>query len=308
MQIGDATRGQPRHGRPERAGAAFCVANRPTSSSSPTATEPPRHRLRRRHRGVQADVGRYGNKPDDAVSRVSISSGPRGSGNSTSSTASSLEATAWSMSSDRVERPDPGVHARRHVSEGDFIARGTLDWRGTSSAVAFSPDKDQEVPRRPRWRQRQGAHPQSADAAGARIRGDSPVRTRGQWHWLHSLADRFKGQPLHGRSRGNRLQKFNKRSCPASGQDAVNHRSTSYVSRVWTPSTAPSPRFSSASCPRWAFRRRRPPGSCTRCSMASGGADLQRSPALVARRRSRIDDFDGLRPLLKTNGPRARFA
>jgi DNA-binding beta-propeller fold protein YncE len=92
------------------------------------------------------------------------------------------------------------------IKEG-FIARGTLDSRGTAFAVAFSPDKDQKFLIVP-----DGANDKVRvlDRQTLRVL-DSWGRAgpyAGQWHWLHSLALDSKGNLYTAESRGNRLQKF----------------------------------------------------------------------------------------------------
>jgi DNA-binding beta-propeller fold protein YncE len=150
--------------------------------------------------------GAYGNKPDDGVSRDRVN-GPRGSEQFNIVHGVSIANDGLVYVSDRVNnRIQVFTVDGRFVKEG-FIARGTLDSRGTAFAVAFSPDKEQRfliVPDgandKVRILDRQTL--QVLDSWGR------PGPYAGQWHWLHSLAVDSKGNLYTAESRGNRLQKF----------------------------------------------------------------------------------------------------
>jgi DNA-binding beta-propeller fold protein YncE len=150
--------------------------------------------------------GAYGNKPDDGVSRDRVS-GPRGSEQFNIVHGVSIANDGLVYVSDRVNnRIQVFTVDGTFVKEG-FIARGTLDSRGTAFAVAFSPDKEQRfliVPDgandKVRILDRQTL--QVLDSWGR------PGPYAGQWHWLHSLAVDSKGNLYTAESRGNRLQKF----------------------------------------------------------------------------------------------------
>jgi len=151
--------------------------------------------------------GAYGNKPDDAVSRDRVSDGPRGSEQFNIVHGVSISRDGLVYVSDRVNnRIQVFTLDGKFIKEG-FIARGTLDSRGTSFAVAFSSDKEQKflvVPDgandKVRILDRQTL--QVLDSWGR------PGPYAGQWHWLHSLAIDSKGNLYTAESRGNRLQKF----------------------------------------------------------------------------------------------------
>jgi DNA-binding beta-propeller fold protein YncE len=151
--------------------------------------------------------GAYGNKPDDAASRDRVSAGPRGSEQFNIVHGVSISRDGLVYVSDRVNnRIQVFTLDGKFIKEG-FIARGTLDSRGTAFAVAFSPDKDQRflvVPDgandKVRILDRQSL--QVLDSWGR------PGPYAGQWHWLHSLALDSKGNLYTAESRGNRLQKF----------------------------------------------------------------------------------------------------
>jgi len=151
--------------------------------------------------------GAYGNTPDDAVSRDRVSTGPRGSEQFNIVHGVSISRDGLVYVSDRVNnRIQVFTLDGKFLKEG-FIARSTLDSRGTAFAVAFSPDKDQRflvVPDgandKVRILDRQTL--QVLDSWGR------PGPYAGQWHWLHSLALDSKGNLYTAESRGNRLQKF----------------------------------------------------------------------------------------------------
>ena len=151
--------------------------------------------------------GAYGNKPDDSVSRDRVSQGPRGSEQFNIVHGVAISRDGLVYVSDRVNnRIQVFTLDGKFIREG-FIARGTLDSRGTAFAVAFSPDKDQKfliVPDgandKVRILDRQTL--QVLDSWGR------PGPYAGQWHWLHSLALDSKGNLYTAESRGNRLQKF----------------------------------------------------------------------------------------------------
>ena len=151
--------------------------------------------------------GAYGNKPDDSGSRDRVSQGPRGSEQFNIVHGVAISHDGFVYVSDRVNnRIQVFTLDGKFIKEG-FIARGTLDSRGTAFAVAFSPDKDQKfliVPDgandKVRILDRQTL--QILDSWGR------PGPYAGQWHWLHSLAVDSKGNLYTAESRGNRLQKF----------------------------------------------------------------------------------------------------
>jgi DNA-binding beta-propeller fold protein YncE len=150
--------------------------------------------------------GAYGNKPDDGVSRDRVN-GQRGSEQFNIVHGVSIANDGLVYVSDRVNnRIQVFTLDGTFVKEG-FIARSTLDSRGTAFAVAFSPDREQRfliVPDgandKVRILDRQTL--QVLDSWGR------PGPYAGQWHWLHSLAIDSKGNLYTAESRGNRLQKF----------------------------------------------------------------------------------------------------
>jgi DNA-binding beta-propeller fold protein YncE len=150
--------------------------------------------------------GAYGNKPDDGVSRDRVS-GPRGSEQFNIVHGVSVANDGLVYVSDRVNNRIQVFRLDGTFVKEAFIARGTLDSRGTAFAVAFSPDKEQKfliVPDgandKVRVLDRQTL--QVLDSWGR------PGPYAGQWHWLHSLAIDSKGNLYTAESRGNRLQKF----------------------------------------------------------------------------------------------------
>jgi len=151
--------------------------------------------------------GAYGNKPDDGVTRDRVPEGPRGSEQFNIVHGVAIANDGIVYVSDRVNnRIQVFTLEGKFIKEG-FIARGTLDSRGTAFAVAFSPDKDQKFLIVP-----DGANDKVRvlDRQTLRVL-DSWGRAgpyAGQWHWLHSLALDSKGNLYTAESRGNRLQKF----------------------------------------------------------------------------------------------------
>jgi DNA-binding beta-propeller fold protein YncE len=151
--------------------------------------------------------GAYGNKPDDSVTRDRVPEGPRGSEQFNIVHGVAIANDGLVYVSDRVNnRIQVFTLEGKFIKEG-FIARGTLDSRGTAFAVAFSPDKDQRFLIVP-----DGANDKVRvlDRQTLRVL-DSWGRAgpyAGQWHWLHSLALDSKGNLYTAESRGNRLQKF----------------------------------------------------------------------------------------------------
>jgi DNA-binding beta-propeller fold protein YncE len=151
--------------------------------------------------------GAYGNKPDDSVTRDRVPEGPRGSEQFNIVHGVAIANDGLVYVSDRVNnRIQVFTLEGKFIKEG-FIARGTLDSRGTAFAVAFSPDRDQKFLIVP-----DGANDKVRvlDRQTLRVL-DSWGRAgpyAGQWHWLHSLALDSKGNLYTAESRGNRLQKF----------------------------------------------------------------------------------------------------
>ena len=150
--------------------------------------------------------GAYGNKPDDSAPRTRSFDGPgpqqfnlvHGVG----------------ISQDDLVYVSDRINNRIQVFTPDgkfvkevFIARNTLDSRGTAFGLAFSPDKEQKFIYVP-----DGANDKvrilnrdTLQIVGSFGRAGPYA---GQWHWLHSIGVDSKGNLYTGESRGNRVQKF----------------------------------------------------------------------------------------------------
>jgi DNA-binding beta-propeller fold protein YncE len=150
--------------------------------------------------------GAYGNRPDDSAPRTRSFDGPaQQQFNLVHGVSISRDDLVYV--SDRINnRIQVFTLDGRFVKEG-FIARRTLDTRGTAFGLAFSPDKEQKFI-------------YVADGANDKIRilDRNSLETigsfgcggeyAGQWHWLHNIAIDSKGNLYTGESRGNRVQKF----------------------------------------------------------------------------------------------------
>jgi hypothetical protein len=114
--------------------------------------------------------GAYGNKPDDAVSRDRVSTGPRGSEQFNIVHGVSISRDGLVYVSDRVNnRIQVFTLDGKFIKEG-FIARGTLDSRGTRSPWRSRPTGISGSSSCP-TRQRQGPQPSIDRPSGARLVG-----------------------------------------------------------------------------------------------------------------------------------------
>jgi DNA-binding beta-propeller fold protein YncE len=150
--------------------------------------------------------GAYGNKPDDSAPRQRTYDGP---GPAQFNTVHGVRISHDDLvyvsdrSNNRIQVFTP---AGKFIREA-FIARGTLDSRGTAFQVVFSPDKDQKfiyVPDGSNDRVRI-LDRETLQVVGSFGR-NGPYA--GQWDWLHSIGVDSKGNLYTGESRGNRVQKF----------------------------------------------------------------------------------------------------
>ncbi len=150
--------------------------------------------------------GAYGNPPDDSAPRERTYDGP--------GPAQFNVVHGVRISNDNLVYVSDRSNNRIQVFTPDgkfvkeaFVARATLDSRGTAFQVVFSPDKEQRfiyVPDgsndRVRILDRETLH-----VIGSFGR-NGPYA--GQWDWLHSIGVDSRGNLYTGESRGNRVQKF----------------------------------------------------------------------------------------------------
>jgi len=150
--------------------------------------------------------GAYGNKPDDSAPRQRTYDGP---GPAQFNTVHGVRISHDDLvyvsdrSNNRIQVFTPDGKFIREA----FIARGTLDSRGTAFQVVFSPDKEQKfiyVPDGSNDRVRI-LDRETLQVVGSFGR-NGPYA--GQWDWLHSIGVDSKGNLYTGESRGNRVQKF----------------------------------------------------------------------------------------------------
>jgi DNA-binding beta-propeller fold protein YncE len=150
--------------------------------------------------------GAYGNRPDDSAPRMRSYDGAAPQQfNLVHGISISRDDLVYV--SDRINnRIQVFTPDGKFVKEG-FVARRTLDTRGTAFGLAFSPDKEQKF-----IYVADGANDKirildrnSLETIGSFGRGGEYA---GQWHWLHSIAIDSKGNLYTGESRGNRVQKF----------------------------------------------------------------------------------------------------
>jgi len=150
--------------------------------------------------------GAYGNKPDDSAPRARSFDGP-GAPQFNLVHGVRISRDDLVYVSDRVNnRIQVFTPDGKFVKEG-FVARNTLDGRGTAFQVAFSPDKEQKfiyVPDGSNDKVRI-LNRDTLQVVGSFGR-EGPYA--GQWHWLHSIGVDSKGNVYTGESRGNRVQKF----------------------------------------------------------------------------------------------------
>jgi hypothetical protein len=150
--------------------------------------------------------GAYGNKPDDSASRTRSLDGP-GPQQFNLVHGVSISHDDLVYVSDRINnRIQVFTLDGKFVKEG-FVARYTLDGRGTAFGLVFSPDKEQEF-----VYVADGSNDKvrildrnSLETIGSFGRGGAYA---GQWHWLHSIGVDSKGNLYTAESRGNRVQKF----------------------------------------------------------------------------------------------------
>ena len=150
--------------------------------------------------------GAYGNKPDDSASRTRPFSGA-GSPQFNLVHGVSISHDDLVYVSDRLNNRLQVFSPDGKFIKEAYIARGTLDDRGTAFGVAFSPDREQKFLYLPN-----GASDkieildrQTLQIVGSFGRGGEFA---GEWHWLHTLAVDSKGNIYTAESRGNRVQKF----------------------------------------------------------------------------------------------------
>lgn len=150
--------------------------------------------------------GAYGNKPDDSAPRTRSFDGP---GPAQFNLVHDVQISRDGLVyvSDRLNnRIQVFTPDGKFVYEG-FVARNTLDSRGTAFGLVFSPDKEQKFVYMP-----DGANDKirilnrdTLQVVGSFGRGGPYA---GQWHWLHSIGVDSKGNLYTAESRGNRIQKF----------------------------------------------------------------------------------------------------
>jgi hypothetical protein len=150
--------------------------------------------------------GAYGHKPDDSAPRTRSFDGP---GPPQFNLVHGVEISRDDLVyvSDRLNnRIQVFTPDGKFVKEG-FIARNTLDSRGTAFGLVFSPDKEQKFVYMP-----DGANDKvrilnrdTLQVVSSFGRGGPYA---GQWHWLHNIGVDSKGNLYTGESRGNRIQKF----------------------------------------------------------------------------------------------------
>jgi DNA-binding beta-propeller fold protein YncE len=150
--------------------------------------------------------GAYGNTPDDEASKKRHVEGPAlQQFNVVHGVKMSNDGLVYVV--DRYNNRLQVFSPEGRFLKEAFIARQTLDSRGTASDVSFSQDKEQRFL-------------YVADAANYKIR----ILDRGtlqelgsfgrlgyysgQWKWLHGLATDSKGNLYTSESEGNRVQKF----------------------------------------------------------------------------------------------------
>lgn len=150
--------------------------------------------------------GAYGNQPDDLAPRTRAFDGPAPQQFNLVHGISISRDDLVYVSDRNNNRVQVFTLDGRFVKEG-FVARHTLDPRGTAFGLAFSADPDQEFL-------------YVADGANDKVRilDRHSLETigsfgcggeyAGQWHWLHNIATDSKGNIYTGESRGNRVQKF----------------------------------------------------------------------------------------------------
>lgn len=150
--------------------------------------------------------GAYGNKPDDAAPRTRLFDGPPPQQfNLVHGVSISNDSLVYV--SDRMNNRIQVFTLEGKFVKEEFVARHTLDERGTAFGLVFSPDKEQRFIYVP-----DGSNDKirilnrdTLQVIGSFGRGGEYA---GQWHWLHSLGIDSKGNLYTGESRGNRVQKF----------------------------------------------------------------------------------------------------
>jgi DNA-binding beta-propeller fold protein YncE len=157
--------------------------------------------------------GAYGKRPDDAASRERTYKGPP------PEQFNLLHGLR--ISNDGLVYVADRYNSRIQVFRLDgtfvkeaFIARETLDSRGTASDISFSADPAQR-------------YLYVVDAANYKVRILDRQTLEilssfgrlgyyaGQWKWVHGIATDSKGNIYTSESQGNRVQKFTLKSAPA---------------------------------------------------------------------------------------------
>ena len=115
----------------------------PTRCTSPTARQPPRRRLRRRDRRLQAPLGRVRREAGRCRHRAPTIRTPRRRSSSATSSCVEDREGRHGLRLRPQERPHPGVPEGRQVREGSVRLEGRRSGEGSVWDIAFSSDPQQ---------------------------------------------------------------------------------------------------------------------------------------------------------------------